>query len=58
MALIEDYLFKLGFFESILLFILFNIDWEGSGKDYGSNITFSVTFGPGVYNTEHVFAIF
>lgn len=58
MTLMKDYLFKLGFFAAILLFILFSMDRAYQGKFIGGNITFSVTFDMGMYNTEHVFAIF
>lgn len=58
MTLMKDYLFKLGFFAAILLFILFSMDKGYQEKIIGGNITFSVTFDMGMYNTEHVFAIF
>lgn len=58
MTSVKDYLFKLGFFAAILLFILFSMNMGYHEKIMEGNITFSVTFGMGRYNTEYVFAIF
>ncbi|SEW14577.1 hypothetical protein SAMN04488122_0820 [Chitinophaga arvensicola] len=58
MALMMDYLFKLGYFAPILLFILFNIRRGHQEKIIVVNICFSVTFGLSMYYLVNVFAIF
>jgi len=45
MGVVMDYLFKLGYFAAILLFILFSITWR-SGKDYGGRYLFFCYFRP------------
>lgn len=47
MTLVKDYLFKLGIFAAILLFILFSMDIGVSGKDYKGQYHFFCNFRHG-----------